>query len=1135
MRVDTVQVNKGLNNLLKISRRLRFSGGYMLNRSDIKSYTTTVTYARGLEVYRGGKVMLFDVENDDPFDVISASVKGSGSNIYHIGFVYDNENEMLEDIDCNCPAFESYSGLCKHCVAVMLEYTDYLGAQESHKSDKLKKEEEMLKLLGLKGGKNQKTAPKVKPPTTTPSIKQLLTNRQMKKTLPLLQDQTYGKVRVDAYLDIDSLSGIKLEFKVGITHMYVLKDVFSFYQSIENNVNHSYGQKLKFVHTLDAFDIESRPLVKFIYNWAMKNGNQYMKQVYYGYSYGYSPVKIKSIPLGSSELGDFLDVMGERTFIANVNGTGEYKWNVTEDELPRIMDIKNLNGGIEVKINHVEGFKSKEENIYFHEQKIYRVPHIKMEGVLDFLDCMVGVRNRTVFIQKEDVPAFCRELLPSLEQFFKCNKDKFKEEEFGILPVSYEIYVDAPQRDFITCKVIATYGDKKYNIYDSNKDVHLRDLVNEIEVGKVVSSYCNAFDDKEQLMVVAEEEDKIYEFLIYGIPKLGEIGEVYISDALKRMTITKAPKVSVGVSITGDLLELSMTSDDMSKEQLLEILTKYNKKKKFYRLADGNFVSMEGEGIEALLELKQGLHLSDSQLKQDTIQLPKYRTLYLDAELKSRESLSVDKNKGFKALVRNMKTVEDSDFDIPSSLSHILREYQKRGFLWIKTLKFNGFGGILADDMGLGKSLQVISFLLSEYLEAGDNENKKALIVCPSSLVFNWNNEILKFAPTLPAKMVIGTTTERQEILKNAENKDILITSYDLLKRDVSYYEDMQFYCEIIDEAQYIKNYNTMAAKAVKMINAGFKLALTGTPIENRLSELWSIFDYLMPGFLYGYQRFREELEIPIVTNQEEQVVKRLQRMISPFILRRLKKDVLTDLPDKLEENMFAKLEGEQQKLYDAQVKRLQIMLDSTSEEEFKSAKIQILSELTKLRQVCCDPSLLYEGYKEGSAKVEMCMDLIQNAISGGHKILLFSQFTSLLDILQKRLEAEKISFFTLTGATSKEKRAKMVESFNKDETSVFCISLKAGGTGLNLTAADIVIHFDPWWNIAVQNQATDRAHRIGQKNVVSVYKLIVQGTIEENIMKIQEKKKELADQVLSGEGMNAGSFSKEDLMELLR
>ena len=274
-------------------------------------------------------------------------------------------------------------------------------------------------------------------------------------------------------------------------------------------------------------------------------------------------------------------------------------------------------------------------------------------------------------------------------------------------------------------------------------------------------------------------------------------------------------------------------------------------------------------------------------------------------------------------------------------------------------------------------------------------------------------------------------------------------------------YEKYSFQCEIIDEAQFIKNANTQAAKAVKEIQTGFRLALTGTPVENRLSELWSIFDYLMPGFLYSYKKFREEVEIPVVQNSDEDAMKRLQKMIRPFVLRRLKKEVLTDLPDKLEENMFAQLTGEQQKLYDAHVKRMMLILDKQSEEEFKSSKITILAELTRLRQICCDPSLVFEGYKGDSAKTEMCLNMIRNA-------------------------------------------------------------------------ADIVIHFDPWWNLAVQNQATDRAHRIGQKNVVNVYKLIVKDTIEENIMKLQEKKRELADQILEGENLNGSSLTREELVELL-
>ena len=719
----------------------------------------------------------------------------------------------------------------------------------------------------------------------------------------------------------------------------------------------------------------------------------------------------------------------------------------------------------------------------------------------------------------------------------------------------FQFYLDAPQSNMVTCKATVKYGDREFSLYTTD-DIATRDMNKETIVRNMIHKYSNAFNPFEQCAVIADDEESEYEFLIKGIPALQAVGEVFISDALKRIEVRNSPKVTVGVSLSGNLLELSMTAGDMSREELIDILSIYNKKKKFYRLKNGAFVNAADSGLDTVEELRAGLQLTDKQMKQGKIEVQKYRALYLDAQLKENPVVSAVKDKSFKSLVRNMKTIEDNDFEVPETLDKVLREYQKRGFLWIKTLNYNGFGGILADDMGLGKTLQVIAFLLSEFLErdvyvtenkaglknetVGDvNEQYKkkqrnALVVAPASLVYNWSSEIQRFAPKLTAKMVTGTAAERKKILAEAGTEDILLTSYDLLKRDISEYEGYKFRCEIIDEAQYIKNANTQAAKAVKEVQADFRLALTGTPVENRLSELWSIFDYLMPGFLYSYKKFREEVEIPAVQNSDEDAMKRLQKMIRPFVLRRLKKEVLTDLPDKLEENMFVQLTGEQQKLYDAHVKRMMLMLDKQSEEEFKTSKITILAELTKLRQICCDPSLVFADYKADSAKVDMCLNMISNAVESGHKILLFSQFTTMLDHLAKRLEEEKISYYMLTGSTSKEKRAQMVENFNKDETQVFCISLKAGGTGLNLTAADIVIHFDPWWNLAVQNQATDRAHRIGQKNVVNVYKLIVKDTIEENILKLQEKKRELADQILEGEGLNGGSFTREELMELL-
>ncbi|MBR2811775.1 MAG: DEAD/DEAH box helicase, partial [Solobacterium sp.] len=333
---------------------------------------------------------------------------------------------------------------------------------------------------------------------------------------------------------------------------------------------------------------------------------------------------------------------------------------------------------------------------------------------------------------------------------------------------------------------------------------------------------------------------------------------------------------------------------------------------------------------------------------------------------------------------------------------------------------------------------------------------------------------------------------------------------------------------------QYIKNAGTQASQAVKTIRSDFKIALTGTPIENRLSELWSIFDYLMPGYLFSYRRFRSLYEIPIVREEDEDSSHELQHMISSFVLRRVKKDVLKDLPDKLEKVFYAPLEGEQKELYNARVQSLKADLLGKTDKEYMENRIQILAELTRLRQICCDPDLLYNDYQGNSAKTDLCIEMVKTSVESGHKVLLFSQFTTMLDILNKRLEEEQIPYHLITGATPKSKRAEMVESFQHDDVPVFCISLKAGGTGVNLTAADVVIHYDPWWNTAVENQASDRAHRIGQKNVVSVFRLIMSNSIEERILALQQEKSGLFQRILSDQSISSAALSKEDLIKLL-
>lgn len=1102
----------------------------MITRTGIRALCNSTTYSKGLEIYRSdNKIPEFTVEEKKSEDVVTAVVRATSKTYYSVTIKYDKNRDCLDNIFCDCNSFYNDDGICRHCAAVLLEYADYRSRQKAIAEYAVLDERE--RDIRIRSLARQKPSPPSKP--TTSAMKTILNKRYLSRTAPLTQSDIFGKVRLEPYLTCRG-ADIEVEFRIGVGRMYVMKDIFGFVKNIKEGCEYHYGQKLQFVHIMEAFEQESRKLAQFIIHWEGRNGYRYTQQVYQSNGFTDAYPKLRSFPLDGNELEDFLEAVGQREFIAQVENGAERSWQVVEGQPQRELTITGRNDGLELKLSQMYGVSCSKYHIYFDDGKIYRVLKAETEQIEDFVNCMDRLPGRWAFIEKSDIPAFGRELLPTLEKYFICSRNNFEESKYGIFPVSYEIYLDAPQKDWISCRAVAMYGERKYSIFEKTQDDEMRDRAGEIEMEAMLSQYFNAYDEEKRELVLADDEEKLYLFLTQGIPAMQEYAVVFVSDALKRLKVSENPKVKLGVSLSSGLLDLEIDIEGIDKDELAEILSKYNRKRKFYRLRNGSFLNMEEQQMKVLFELKDGLRLTSRQLKEGKVQLPGYRAMYLDTQLRENSSVTANKDKKFRQLIRNMKTIEDNDFEVPKEQEHILREYQKQGFLWMKTLKQNGFCGILADDMGLGKTLQVITFLWSEYLEKKEEENKRGLIITPASLVFNWASEIERFAPGLPVKMVVGTAEQRQTLIENSAAEEILITSYELLRRDIAHYKKVDFAYQVIDEAQYIKNYGTKSAKAVKSVRAGFRMALTGTPVENRLSELWSIFDYLMPGFLYNYEYFRKEIEQPMILGEDEKAKHRLQKMIRPFVLRRLKKDVLKDLPDKIEKDMYVKLDGEQEKLYEAHVKRLQMVLDGQTDAEFQRSKIQILAEITKLRQICCHPGLLYEDYHSNSSKLEMCVELIQNAVNGGHKILLFSQFTSMLEILRQRLRDEEISFYSLTGATSKEQRSRMVEAFNQDETSVFCISLKAGGTGLNLTAADIVIHYDPWWNLAVQNQATDRAHRIGQRSVVSVYKLFVKNSIEEKIKKLQEKKMELSDQILSGDGLDSSKISKEELIQLL-
>ena len=629
--------------------------------------------------------------------------------------------------------------------------------------------------------------------------------------------------------------------------------------------------------------------------------------------------------------------------------------------------------------------------------------------------------------------------------------------------------------------------------------------------------------------MIRGDEEALYQVLSEGMPQFQEVGEVWLSESVRHLRVLPPPEVSMGVSLGGGWLDLKIETAGIDPAELLQVLSEYRQKKKYYRMKNGEFLQLSGGGLQALDSLTADLGLTKSEFQAGEAKIPAYRAFYLDSLSGDGRMKLFQRDEAYGMMVRDLKTAQSVSYAVPAVLEKTLREYQKIGYTWMRTLARYHFGGILADDKTEQKA--------AGNEGSGSELPLPSLIVCPASLVYNWGQEFARFSPEIRVLLIAGTAKERQEQLEEqmrmeaSEGAQVIITSYDLLKRDRAAYLGRTFEYEIIDEAQVIKNAKTQGAKAVKEISANARFALTGTPVENRLSELWSIFDFLMPGFLYSYRKFRERYELPIVKNQDPEALTALRRMTGPFVLRRLKKDVLRELPGKEERIVYSAASGRQQKLYTASALKLKEALAGGAWSG--NGKLEVLSQLMRLRQICCDPALCFEDYTGESAKLETCVSLIASASAAGHKILLFSQFASMLERIRERLLQEGISSHLLVGATPKEERSRMVQAFASDEVPVFLISLKAGGTGLNLTAADIVIHYDPWWNVAAQNQATDRAYRIGQEKPVTVYKLILKDTIEENLLKLQNAKLALAAQVVSEGMVSLGDLSQNELMEL--
>ena len=930
---------------------------------------------------------------------------------------------------------------------------------------------------------------------------------------------------------------LKVEFKIGKKELFKIKNLVEFYDKMLNGENYKYNDSLEFIHKKENFEKSSLPILDFLLKYAeiMKfSGEITNNYTYYPKNFLHS-----NIVLSNTALDEIFDIYNNKQITFEI---GENKKNVKfvsrDPEIKIYLDkldenkycISCNNDDLEFEILQGKSYK-----YLLLDKYLYRCSDDFQGTIQNLLNIFKQNYTNKIIINEKEIKEFFGVIYPKIkDEIYITTIDKSLLEKYIPKELSVKVYLDYNQKNQIICDLRFCYDNTEINPFDDG-DIDI--ARNVLEENSVLNFFINSgfmLDGKNYRLILANDEE-IYNFLSKDIENYMKMFEVLVTKNFKEKKVRELSLKTMGIRVENNLLNLDLENIGLDLAELNDIIKKYKLKKKYYRLKNGDFIDLENDKtIKVFAEMEDNLDIQYEEAENNIIKLPINRIMYLDKILKKLDNTKIITNNEYVEIVETIdQNNQSTETKLPNNLNAELRKYQKEGYNWLKNLDTYNFGGILADDMGLGKTLQVLAVILS-YVENEKEAVKPSLIVAPSSLVLNWLNEAEKFTPTLTKVAITGNYEERKSKIDDIANFNIVVTSYDLLKRDIDLYKqkNYDFKYIIADEAQYIKNNNTKNARAIKYINAETRFALTGTPIENSLSELWSIFDYAMPGYLFSYKKFKELYETPIVKEENNNRMERLKRLIEPFVLRRVKKDVLTELPDKSVTVLYNEMEEEQKNIY------MSYMLRAKSEvlQEINSEnnRIRILALLMRLRQICCHPSLFLNNYEGGSSKLEQCIEVINDVIKNNHRILLFSGYTSMFEIIEKELKKRKIKYFKLTGQTKVDERIDLVNEFNKNEdTKVFLISLKAGGTGLNLTGADVVIHYDPWWNLSAENQATDRTYRIGQKNNVQVYKLITKNSIEEKIYELQQRKEKLIDSVLSNKNTFINNLSKEDIMAL--
>ncbi|ASR49151.1 helicase SNF [Paenibacillus kribbensis] len=1108
---------------------------FELTRRTIRQLCSQAAYDDGDDYYRAKRVAFTQIDHDE--GVYEATVKGSG--FYAVAAMIRPNGSIRAE--CTCRTFQTTGRYCKHIAAVLINVHDMLrGKSLSVRSFASRLHPgTSLDTAGAADASYDHTARTARSSGITSGDLQLTdsmlklfsSKRPIRSTSTLLDTREVldfqFMIRPFAYGYQKYMFGV--EIKSGPKRLYIVQKIRSFLDSIDHGDSYRFTKNFSYEPQLHRFRLEHDAILQQLVQ-VCRNERMIRETsgAYVSPSSHMSGERMLLIPPAAWEkLFPLLTAAQGVHF--EIHGNMSEGIPQSDLMLPLQFEFDEAEGeteGYQLCIQGLDDLTIMEDyGVVIADGKL--VP--QKTGPLRHLSelkRMVEVHHRRkIQIAPTQMESFMDKVVPGLMKLGRVHMSRSVSERVTQQPLKAKLYLDRV-RDKLLAALEFQYGDIVINPLETDKQVPgnnrilIRDGEQEQRILELMDHSSFAKTDSGYVM---EDEDAEFDFLYHTVPQLEKLLAIYATGAVKAKinNTLPVPRTRVEWDEHTDLLEFTFDIDGIPESEIRQLLKSLNEKKRYHRLPNGALLPLETEEYKELIRFMNETGIRKSDLDAAQIRIPVTQGLYLIDPHDQGKNLTL--GKAFRQLLENIRNPDHLDFPVPESLAPILRDYQVYGFQWLKTLAHYRFGGILADDMGLGKTLQSIAFLVSVLPEIR-SQQLPAIIVSPASLVYNWRNELEKFAPHIRVTIADGTPEERSRMIRDAASYDVIITSYPLLRRDAEMYGKSSFHTLILDEAQAFKNHATQTAQAVKDIKARYRFALTGTPIENTLEELWSIFDIVFPELFPGGKRAFHNLT-------RNAIAKRIR----PFLLRRLKSDVLQELPEKIESVQVSRLLPEQKKLYMAYLAELQHeTLKHLNEEGFQKSRIKILAGLTRLRQLCCHPGLFVDGYTGSSAKYEQLLEIIAECLSSGKRMLIFSQFTTMLQMIRRELAREGVPYFYLDGQTPASERVELCSRFNEGERDLFLISLKAGGTGLNLTGADTVILYDLWWNPAVEEQATNRAHRMGQKKVVQVIRLVAQGTVEDKMYELQQKKKHLIDQIIQPGQESLSALTELEIRELL-